>query len=381
MKIQYTNQNYIDKCNELDVIFCGTEKHPHKGTIILYKCKNHLDKGVQATDWSHFKNQKKSCPYCAGRYKTTEDIIPLIKDPDVEIVSEYLGNEKPIDCRCRRCGYLWTTLPKVLMTNGSGCPECGIIKRAMKRRKTHKQFIEDLKRCCPDLKAKSEYITSTTNMTYECLIDGTEFEATPSNVLNQNTRCPTCVKKFMHDKFAYSTEEFNSLIKDMDLVLTGEYISAHTSSEFKCLKCFRTFSTRPSSILYKSSSCPYCSGTRGERLLNSILESYNIFCDSQHKFPDCKYKNLLKFDFYDEKENVAYEYNGEQHYFPIDFAGKGEEWANEQFEINHTRDSIKIEYCKKNNIPLIIIPYWEFDNMELFLNNEWERKNLYQYNN
>ena len=37
--MKYTEQDYINKCNELDNEFCGTHKHPHKGTIssvILY---------------------------------------------------------------------------------------------------------------------------------------------------------------------------------------------------------------------------------------------------------------------------------------------------------------------------------------------------------
>ena len=120
---KYTTQDYINKCEKLNVEFCGTHKDQHKGTMIDYICKKHRDKGIQTCDWSHFKNKKKPCPYCAGRYKTTEDIIPLIKDKNVETISEYLGNEKPIKCKCKICGYIWTTLPKVLITNGSGCPE------------------------------------------------------------------------------------------------------------------------------------------------------------------------------------------------------------------------------------------------------------------
>ena len=39
------------------------------------------------------------------------------------------------------------------------------------------------------------------------------------------------------------------------------------------------------------------------------------------------------------------------------------------------RDTIKNDYCKKNNINLIRIPYWEFDNIEKILNREL---NLYK---
>ena len=36
------------------------------------------------------------------------------------------------------------------------------------------------------------------------------------------------------------------------------------------------------------------------------------------------------------------------------------------------RDEIKTQYCKENNIKLIRIPYWEFDNIEEILNRELE---------
>ena len=33
------------------------------------------------------------------------------------------------------------------------------------------------------------------------------------------------------------------------------------------------------------------------------------------------------------------------------------------------RDGIKNNYCKNNNIPLLRIPYWEFNNIEKILEN------------
>lgn len=46
------------------------------------------------------------------------------------------------------------------------------------------------------------------------------------------------------------------------------------------------------------------------------------------------------------------EFNGKQHYEPVDFAGKGEEWAEKLFVMNQKRDSIKVEFLKdKSNEP------------------------------
>ena len=38
-----------------------------------------------------------------------------------------------------------------------------------------------------------------------------------------------------------------------------------------------------------------------------------------------------------------------------------------------TRDKIKDNYCKENNIPLIKIPYWEYDMMDSYIINELKK--------
>lgn len=80
-------------------------------------------------------------------------------------------------------------------------------------------------------------------------------------------------------------------------------------------------------------------------------------------------KNCV-FDFYLPDYNILIEYDGEQHFKPVDFASKGLEWATKIFEYNQIKDKIKNDYCKDNNIRLIRIPYWDFDNIETILASE-----------
>ena len=51
----------------------------------------------------------------------------------------------------------------------------------------------------------------------------------------------------------------------------------------------------------------------------------------------------------------------------------GKEWAEEQFKGQKIRDEIKNKYCKQNNINLLRIPYWEFDNIENIICQEIEK--------
>lgn len=62
--------------------------------------------------------------------------------------------------------------------------------------------------------------------------------------------------------------------------------------------------------------------------------------------------------------NVAIELDGEQHFKPINFGGSN---TNESFEERIIRDNIKNAYCDDNNITLIRIPYWDFNNIDKIL--------------
>jgi hypothetical protein len=72
LNYKYTEKDYINKCKEFDVNYVGCHKDKHKGTMIDFICKKHINKGKQSKDWSHFKSLKQPCSYCNGRKRTTE---------------------------------------------------------------------------------------------------------------------------------------------------------------------------------------------------------------------------------------------------------------------------------------------------------------------
>lgn len=311
---KYSEQDYINKCHELGLNYKGYYKSENKkkGTMVQFICDKHNNIGIQETDWSHFKNSKKGCPYCTGRYRTTEDFKSLISK-DIEVLGEYTRAEKPIKCRCKICNYEWDPLPRDLMnkrlqkTNSSGCPQCAENNRHIHRRKSQKDFESELK-------------------------------------------------------------HINPLIS-----IIGNYAGAHSKIHCKCNKCGCEWEGYPANLLNKSAGCPRCHLSDGERRLVCALESLNVNYKTQYTFEDLKNVFNLRFDAYDIDNNIAYEYNGEQHYFPIDFGSRGDEYAQKEFELNKKRDEIKIEYCKNHNIELVIIPYWELDNIETIIQNKYKK--------
>ena len=92
----------------------------------------------------------------------------------------------------------------------------------------------------------------------------------------------------------------------------------------------------------------------GEEVIEDILTRNNISYYSQYRFNDCKNKRPLPFDFYLPDYNTCIEYQGEQHYKPIDWF----EDTDDTFEARQIRDSIKRTYCNDNGISLLEIPYY-----------------------
>ena len=101
----------------------------------------------------------------------------------------------------------------------------------------------------------------------------------------------------------------------------------------------------------KSCGCLY--GSYGERIVSDFLKNHNIEYVKQYTFKDCRDVNPLPFDFYLPKYNICIEYDGEQHYMPKSFFG-----GEEGFKKRTAHDRMKDEYCEKNNIKLLRLPYY-----------------------
>lgn len=154
-----------------------------------------------------------------------------------------------------------------------------------------------------------------------------------------------------------------------NIEIVGEYTGSENPIGCKCKICQYEWTPIGRSLKY-GHGCPACASSKGERAIKQFLDNNHIKHTTQKSFDDCTYKGKLKFDFYLIEYNILIEFDGIQHFQPVDFANKGQEWANKQFKLNQIRDKIKNNYCEDHNIKLIRVPYWELNNIITILTSE-----------
>jgi len=177
------------------------------------------------------------------------------------------------------------------------------------------------------------------------------FEQTPSNHMNLKQGCKKCSKKMIsngefikksniihNNKYDYSLTNFTNYRKKIQIICKEHGIFIQT----------------PYAHLNKKQGCPFCNQSKGEIEIFNFLKKLNIKYIYQKKFKNCKNKKLLPFDFYLPEHNCCIEFDGEQHYRPLNFFG-----GNKRFEEQKLKDNLKNKYCKDNNIKMIRIKYNE----------------------
>lgn len=193
------------------------------------------------------------------------------------------------------------------------------------------------------------------------------FEMRIESVIN-GRGCPLCGRESVGDKLRIDPKLVKQEIEsynDNILLNTEEYKEAHCPNlKIKCGKCGNVFVTSLQSYRKTDKVCHECGvSSRGEKYIKEYLDEHNVSYIEQKRFDDCRNIKPLPFDFYLNDLNIAIEFQGKQHYMPVDYFGGEKEFNNRLY-----LDSIKKEYCIKNNIPLIEIKYNQIEEINDILN-------------
>ena len=264
----------------------------------------------------------------------------------------YVNSRTKVCIICPKHGEFWQT-PHA-HNQGQGCPTCGLEKRSEKKTSTKEEFIQKARKVHGDKYAysKVEYVNAHSKVCIICSKhDHGEFWQKPSNHLS-GKGCPNCGIEKNAKNQALSTKEFikkaKKVHKDKYDYSNVNYVGSHTKV---CIICpeHGEFEQRPSNHL-RGDGCQTCNLSHLERSVMNYLDEVGITYDYQKRFDWLGRQSL---DFYLPDYNVGIECQGEQHFFPVDFAGKGVEWACKEFDKLIERDKCKKALCEKHGVKLL----------------------------
>jgi len=346
--IEYAKTIHGDKYDYSNVIYNGSDNK------VIIICKEH---GEFPQTPSNHCNNKNGCPKCANNIKfNTEQWISKATEKhgdkyDYSRVVYNISSEKVIII-CKVHGEFEQGANSHL--KGSGCNKCGCIVTGNKLRSNKDDWIA----CCSKIHdykydyTKVVYSTKDDYATIICPKHG-EFEQTLGSH-KMGHGCAKCEFENNGDRNRKSLETFVAESREIHGEKYDyskvEYINGHTNVTIICME-HGEFPMTPSSHIHHGSGCPSCSKFKSENLCRSILQEL-----TGYQFIKIRPSFLqgLELDGYCEELKIAFEYQGEQHYY-----------YNPHFHRNgirdlisqNLRDKIKKNICDKTRIRLIIIPY------------------------
>lgn len=166
-------------------------------------------------------------------------------------------------------------------------------------------------------------------------------------------------KRCKQNAIDFSSKERNINPFYKYIIPTKDRKNAQIVWEVECRKCGKHYFDAPGELIserrtHGNNPCTcWRKYSIGVQKIINILEKNNIKYEMEKTFKTCisPLGNLLPFDFYLIDRNILIEYDGEQH-FKISF-GQDEEKLKKQKEY----DTIKNNWCQRNEIKLIRIPY------------------------
>ena len=205
--------------------------------------------------------------------------------------------------------------------------------------------------------SKVEYKNICTKICIICSIHGEFWQEANSHLSGRN--CFKCNGSEKHTKEIFSNKAIKIHGNKYDYSKV-EYKGNKIKVEIIC-PVHGSFWQRPDNHL-QGNTCGKCRMSNGEEKIKWFLEENNIKFEYQKLFDDCKNIRKLPFDFYLSESNTTIEYDGRQHFIPI------EPWGGDEgLKKIKNHDKIRNDFIIKNNINSIRIPYWEFKNIDKIL--------------
>lgn len=352
-------------------LLSNTYKGKDEPLLLLCNCGNTFE-----TTWHNFKRNKlKCCKECVNSN------LSSIKRLSLDYIRHYIEVDSNSGCRLLStvyknaqqklkilcvCGNIFETNFNSFSSNRKPkqqCNECSNLIRWETSR------IIDYVSNYPKIKL----IQIVGNPSFLCEL---ELECECGNIYNQKLNkfylakhkmCPSCVivKRSRNNRNPYIEVKNNIESIDGYVLISNAYNGYRGKLDIQCPEG-HIFQMSYKNFYYEGCRCLECGESEGVRIIKNWLRSNSILFIQEYIFEDCRNILPLPFDFAIFEEDTLttiIEYDGQFHYLNI--CGK------DKLIYQKLNDQVKNHYCDRNNIKLLRIPYWENENIEAILEEEF----------
>lgn len=266
--------------------------------------------------------------------------------------AEQIGGRTAWKCQCE-CGKEITVITKSLRNGNT--KSCGCLHKKAISKDIRNQRFGRLLALEPTEERRNGGVV------WKCLCDCGNIHYATAPLLNQGkVRSCGCLQKEVVSK---------NIKKDITNQAFGKLTAKYPTDKRSCngsicwcceCDCGNVIDVSVADLISGHVSSCGCLKSKGEAKIQEILINNHINFIKEKAFSNCRFEDtqgLARFDFYLPDYNTIIEYDGEQHFHQTSF------YTAEQFNAIQQRDQFKNEYCLKNNISLIRIPYTDYNKL------------------
>lgn len=334
-----------------------------------------------------FETSRSGCPYCTrkiwGKYHRldSKQYEKRFNDkfPNLTLSTKYVNGRTDIKVKCDICGSVWLTNPISLLARKFGCQVCANRHSGLGDRKSQQQFWNDLKIVNSNVLVMEKYKGNKVPIKVKCKVCGYIWKARPNDLLTGRGRCCRCAyakiaygkanycKAYRQVRTKHSDESFQHYNREAFVYyFKKKHPNARLLTMFegidklikaKCLKCGHIRVAKAASLLFSPVciECEHVDGyaSKGEYTIADLLTKAQLIYQYPYIPDDLVDKSALHYDF---RVNGHYliEFQGKQHYEPVDRYG-----GVERFKVQQKHDQMKRQWARKHHFVLIEIRFNE----------------------